>query len=126
MNELRKEESEEIEELEKNLNLKKDELLSQKNIISEEIFNQEAKKLKDEFDKFKINKNKKINNIKKSEKEYTNLFLKKLNPIITDYVEENKISVLIPKRNIIIGKKELDITDKILVIFDDQIKSLEP
>ena len=51
--------------------------------------------------------------------------LKVLNPIVTQYVNENSISLVIPKKNIIVGKKNLDITDKILELLDQKIKKLD-
>ena len=64
----------------------------------------------------------KINNIKI---ENTKKILKYLNPIITKYVDDNSISLVIPKKNIIVGKNNLDITDQIIILLNDQVKSLE-
>ena len=55
----------------------------------------------------------------------TKKILKHLNPIITKYVEENSISIVLPKKNIIVGKKNLDITDTILKLFNGEIKTIE-
>ena len=57
-------------------------------------------------------KNQILNNLNKIKIENTKKILKILNPIITNYVDENSISIVIPKKNIIVGKKNLDITDK--------------
>ena len=54
----------------------------------------------------------------------TKKILEFLNPIITNYVEKNSISLVIPKKNIIIGQKKLDITEKIIKLLNDQKKSL--
>ena len=43
-----------------------------------------------------------------------------LNPIITNYVEQNSISLVIPKKNIIVGKKNLDITDEIIKLLNNK------
>ena len=55
-------------------------------------------------------------------KKYTAEILKILNPIITDYVEQNKISIIIEKKNVLIGVKNLDITKNILKLIDDNTK----
>ena len=41
-----------------------------------------------------------------------------LQPILSEYANKNSISILIQKKNIIIGKTELDITKDILKILN--------
>ena len=65
----------------------------------------------DQLNKIKIDKTKEI--------------LKILNPIITEYVDLNSISLVIPKKNIIVGKKNLDITNQIIKILNNNIKKLK-
>ena len=55
----------------------------------------------------------------------TKQILKILNPIITNYVDKNSISLVIPKKNIIVGKKNLDITSEIVKLLNDKVKSLD-
>ena len=54
-----------------------------------------------------------------------NNFLKLINPILTKYSTENEISIILQKKNLIIGKTELDITDKIIIIINDEIKEFK-
>ncbi len=93
--------------------LQKNEFEKKANILSEEINNyrSEKKKINDELKKIKIENTKKILNI--------------LNPIITDYVDSNSISLVIPKKNIIIGKKNLDITIEIIKLLNQNSKTLD-
>ena len=51
-------------------------------------------------------------------KNYTSKILKILNPLITEYVEKNKITLVIDKKNILIGINNLDITNNILEILN--------
>ena len=51
--------------------------------------------------------------------------IKKLNTILSDYSKENSISIILPKNNIIIGKSELDITEKIIKIINQEVKKIE-
>ena len=46
--------------------------------------------------------------------------LKILNPILTNYVDKNNISLVIQKKNILVGVKSLDITGKILNIVNEE------
>ena len=64
-------------------------------------------------------------NINKIKIENTKEILKLLNPIITNYVEANAISLVMPKKNIIVGKKNLDITDQIINLLNKNAKNLK-
>ena len=60
--------------------------------------------------------------IKKKKKNEINKFLKLLNPIIKNYVEKNSISLVLDKKNVLIGKKNYDITSKVLDVVNKEIK----
>ena len=55
---------------------------------------------------------------------YTNKLLESLNPIISNYVELNSISVVLPNKMIIIGKKNLHITIPVMKILDKTIQKI--
>ena len=50
--------------------------------------------------------------------------LKKLDPIIISYIEENGISLVIDKKNIIMGNTDLDITNIIIEKLNKELPSL--
>ena len=52
-------------------------------------------------------------------------FAEKIKPILADYASKNNIDMIIQKKNIIMGKTDLDITDEILIIVDKKINKLE-
>jgi outer membrane protein len=66
-----------------------------------------------------------FDNLNKKKSEYLKKVLNSLNPIISKYVEENEISLVLQKNNIIVAKKELDITNKILDLLNEQIKEIK-
>jgi Skp family chaperone for outer membrane proteins len=96
-------------------------LISQKNIISEIDFKNNVVKLKAEINDYNQQKSKMINNFKKLEIDNTNKLLKLINPILVEFSKNDSISVLLQKKNVIIGKTELDITDKIIKIVNKKI-----
>ena len=53
------------------------------------------------------------------------IILKTLSPILTDYSKNNNISIIMDKKNIIIGKTELNITKEILILLDEKIKKIK-
>ena len=54
----------------------------------------------------------------------TTKLLDNLNPILSDYSNEQSISLVIQKKNIIIGKTELDITEEILKLLNKKVKKI--
>ena len=105
------------------INTKKKKIDNQKKIINKE----EMKKKIDEFNvllnNFKTEKktiNKKIIDEKKK---YTSKILNLLNPLLTKYVDNNNIKLVVEKKNIIVGIKSLDITNDILKILKKETKN---
>ena len=52
----------------------------------------------------------------------TNKLLKLMNPILLKYSDENSISIILQKKDLVVGKIELDITDKVIKVIDSNIK----
>ena len=48
--------------------------------------------------------------------------MKILNPLIKSYVEENNIKIVIEKKNVLIGIKNLDITSQLLLKLNKHVK----
>ena len=54
----------------------------------------------------------------------TNKFFEILNPILADYSKENSISIILRKKDIVIAKSDLDITDTIIELINLKIKKI--
>ena len=104
------------------LKKKENEIKNQKNILSKEEINNRVKDLNELLKKYqiKISNNNKI--ILEEKKKYSSKILKTLNPIVASYVNKNNITLVIDKKNVLIGVKSLDITDKIIQILNAQTK----
>ena len=111
-----------LNKIEKNIKEKETKLISQKNIISESEFINKVELLKKEINEHNQNRNRLISNFNKLKIENTNKLLKLINPILVKYSNDNKISFILQKKNLIIGKTEFDITDDILKIINNDIK----
>ncbi len=113
-----------IEELQSKEKILKDleqDLEKKKNIISEQELNNQISNLKQKILIFRNDKKKltdEFNNFKK--KEISDL-MKLINPIISSYVETNSINLVIDKKNILIGKKNYDITNDILELVNKNL-----
>ena len=72
--------------------------------------------------KYQIERNKYNEILLNEKRKYTSNILKILNPLITSYVEENNIKIVIEKKNVLIGIKNLDITNQLLVKLNKHVK----
>ena len=106
--------------------IKKDEndLISKKNIIEKNIYNQKVDQIKLRINNYNNDRQVFKKYLDERKIIYTNKLLESLNPIISNFVEKNSISVVLPKKMIIIGKKNLDITVPVMKILDKTIQKI--
>ena len=124
LNEYIKKEDKRLKQKEKDLKTKEDKILNQKNVLSEDELNKLLSDFRKELSNFnqeRISINKKFGDQKLKE---TNSLVTSLNNILANYAEKNSISLIIQKKNIVIGKSELDITKNVLEIFNSEVKSI--
>jgi len=113
-----------INDIQQNL-LKEEKLIvSQKNILEVGEFNSKATEFKKKVEQYNKNKEKLIEEVNEKNLMGRKKLLEFLNPILAKYSDEKSISLIIQKKNIIIGKSELDITDDIMNILNDKIKKI--
>ena len=110
---------------EKKFKEKEKKLIAQKNIISETDFKNKVDELKSEINNYNLNRKKMIEKFNKLKVENTNNLLKLINPILAKYSTEKEISIILQKKDLIIGKTELDITDKIITIINNEINEFK-
>ena len=107
--------------------LKKEEnkLIAQKKILDGDKYGEQVKIFRKKISDYKSNRNLKAEEISKKmnngQAELTNT----LTAILADYASKNSINYIIPKKNIIIGKSELDLTNTILKILDAKTKNIK-
>ena len=115
-------ENEKLLKIERNLVSKEQEILKQKNVLSEEELNKKIIALKKEINDFQSKRrllNKKFNEMRLN---ITNQMAQSLNLILSKYADENDISLVIQKKFIVIARSGLDITSEILKIFNKENK----
>ena len=111
-------------QIEKNLIKKEKELIAQQNIIDKSEFEKKLSILSKEINQYRSDKKKSQNSLNEIRLNNTKKILEHLNPIITEYVDLNSISLVIPKKNIIVGKKNLDITDDVIILLNNKVNTL--
>ena len=114
-----------FKKIEEDLKKQEQDLISKKNVISESEFQTKLDILKKQITEYR---NKRQNIIQESTKKRVQAsaeFSNKIKPILGDYAAENNISIIVQKKNIIMGKKELDITPEILKLVDEKISKIQ-
>ena len=110
---------------EKKFKEKEIKLISQKNIISETDFQNKINELKSEIKVYNQNRTKMIKDFNKLKVDNTNNLLKLINPILVKFSNDEEISVILQKKDLVIAKVELDITDKIIKIVNKNVKEFK-
>ena len=109
---------------EKKLKDKELEILNQKNILSEDELNKKITNLRNEINNYRNKKLKMDNKFRDIKLKQTNSLVSSLKVILSNYAEKNSISLIVQKKYIVVGKTELDITNNILKIFNEEVKSI--
>ena len=115
----------EFKNIEKTIKSEEENILKQKNILKENEFNLKVKELRKKVKSYNELKNIKNNELKKLRDNAAKKILNILNSILSEYSTKNSISLIIDKKNIIIGKSELDVTNKVIELLNEKIKKVD-
>ena len=113
-----------FQKLEDELKNEEAKIIAQKSVISKEDFEKKIINLRDKANKYRKERNNSINNLNNQRMDATQKMITLIKPILSEYSDNNSISLIIQKRNIIIGKTSLDITNDILKIIDKKIEKI--
>ena len=99
-------------------------IISQKNVLEKKEYEKKVASFKKEVKDHNLQKSNQIKELNTKRLKATTKLLDNLNPILSEYSNKQSISLVIQKKNIIIGKTELDITDEILKLLNNKIKKI--
>ena len=103
------------------LKKKEDELIKQKNILNEQEFGKKLDILKKEVNDFNLNNKNRLEDQRKNLVAYKTKLLKSIEPILIEYMKENNISYILQKKNILIGRDDLNKTNEIINIVNQKV-----
>ena len=106
------------------LKKQEEELINQKNILSEEDFGKKLNTLKKNVNDFNLKNKERLENQRKNLVVYKTKLLKSIEPILIEYMKENNISYILQKKNILIGREDLDKTTEIINIVNQRIDKI--
>ena len=110
---------------EKKFKEKETKLISQKNIISDADFKKKIDELKSEIKNYNQQRNKMIADFNKLKVNSTNKLLKLFNPILVKYSNDKDISIILQKKDLVVAKSQLDITEEIINIVNIKVKEFK-
>jgi len=111
-----------LKDEEKKFKQKETKLISQKNIISETDFKDKVNELKSEIKNYKQNRNKMLADFNKLKVDNTNNLLKLINPILVKFSNDKEIAIILQKKDLVVAKTQLDITDEVIKIVNLEVK----
>ena len=114
----------EINKFKNDIEVKKNEIISQKNVISVEEYNKKIENLETKIKEMNNLIAKKKNELNKFKNKVEASFSKELNSIIEKYSTENSIDMIFDKSNLLMARKDLNITQKIINLFNENVKEI--
>ena len=113
-----------FKKIEEGLKSEEAKLISQQKILDKDEYLKQLNNFRKKVSNYKIERSNNNDNILKKKGSAQQKLLKELNPILKDYSKKNSVLYIMPKKNIIIGNVDLDITKIILKSLDSNIKKI--
>jgi len=110
---------------EESLKKQENDLIAQKKALSNEEYQKKVEDLRKKVSKLQTDKQVSLNEIAKSRGLAKQELLKNVNPIIKNYMEENKIRLIVDKQSVVLGYTSLELTDKIIDILNQKLGSIK-
>ena len=110
---------------EKSLQEEEKKIIQQKKIITPEEYKKKVDALREKVKNLQKERNQILSNISKKKEKARAELLKKLNPIIKKYMVDNKIRMVIDKKNLILADEKVNITKDILNKLNEELKSIK-
>ena len=112
-------------DIEAKLKSEEKEIIAQRNILNDEEFQKKINILKEKINDYRNQKKNEINNLNNQRFKLTKKLLDELNPLLANYSTEKSLAMIVDKKSIVIGKKNLDITNDILKQLNNTLKNVE-
>tara|TARA_B100000575_G_C23058520_1_gene609400 strand:+ start:525 stop:1052 length:528 start_codon:yes stop_codon:yes gene_type:complete len=113
-----------IKDKEKKLQDEEKKIIQQKKVISSEEYKKKVTNLRKDVSKLQKERSQLLDSVAKQRTKARNTLLKNLNPIISEYMNQNKIRMVIDKKSILLGDENLDITKDIMKALNSKLKSI--
>ena len=114
-----------IKEKEKKLQEEERKIIQQKKVISAEEYKKKVSELRKKVADLQKQRNSLLASVADQRAKARNELLKNLNPIISDFMKEKKIRMVVDKKSLLLADENLDITKDILSLLNQKLKSIK-
>ena len=125
LDEITKKKIKTLEKIANELKEKEKKLLIQKNLLSISEYEKKIILLRSEVDTYNLKKKNELNKLNQLKENNISKFLKEINTIVLKYTEEKNIILILQKKNIVIGRANLDVSDDIIKLINQNIKEFK-
>ena len=115
---------ENIDKKKKSLQEEERKIIDQKKLIKPEEYKEKVNKLRTKVQSLQKERNQLLETVSKQRNKAKTELLKALNPIISNYMKEKKIRMVIDKKNLLLADDALDITKDIINLLNKNLKLL--
>ena len=112
-------------DIEKKLKNEENDLLKKKNILAKEEYAKRSDDLRKKVIDYQSERRSSLDKIATQRAKARETLMKKIEPIVDSYINENNISIVMDKKNMIGGLKEYDITNIIVEKLNKELPSLK-
>lgn len=113
-----------IEDKTKNILEEEKKLIEQKKIISNEEYKKKVTELRSKVSSMQQERAKLLKDVSSKRAKAKKQLLENLNPIVKQYMMDNKIQIVLDKKNILLADDNLDITKQIIVLLNKKLKTI--
>ena len=96
-------------------------LIASQNIISKDQLNINIENFKKKIENYRLFKSEELKKLQDNQNKEIIKFFNSINPLVENYMQINKISILMDKKNIYVADKKLDITLDIIDLVDKKL-----
>tara|TARA_B100000963_G_scaffold336267_1_gene331154 strand:+ start:11819 stop:12343 length:525 start_codon:yes stop_codon:yes gene_type:complete len=114
-----------LKKKEKSIQEEEKKIIQQKKVISAEEYKKKVTDLRGKVSSLQKERNKLLDTVAKQRATAKKELLKNLNPIMSDYMKENKIRMIVDKKSILLADESLNLTEEIIKILNKKLKSIK-
>ena len=100
-------------------------LISQKNILEKNEYTKKINSLNEEIKNLNLTTNNSIKKLNEASEKTTKEFLDNINILLKQFAEKKNIDIIFSSNQILIGKSNIDVTEQILILVNENIKNFE-
>tara|TARA_B100001540_G_scaffold316817_1_gene347708 strand:- start:588 stop:1112 length:525 start_codon:yes stop_codon:yes gene_type:complete len=116
---------EDFKKTEEKLKENENQILSQKNLLKSDEFDKKVIKLKNDVANYNNQRKIILAKFKEKQNKVSQEVIVKINIILSEYMKDKSISLIIRKKDIIVAKKNLDITNEIIDLLNNKVKEIK-